>query len=53
MRPLQALRNVQRFRLVEFVEDGAVMQLTASGSQTVTVMRKDETPAETSRLLEE
>jgi hypothetical protein len=49
---LQALRSVQKFRLVEFVEDGGVVQLTATGNQTVTVIRKDEAPAESSRLLE-
>ena len=50
---LAALRSVQKFRLVEFVEEGGVVQLTASGNQTVTVIRKDEPSTSAVGLLEE
>lgn len=49
---LQALQTAQQFRLIELVEEGAVVQLTAGGNQTVTVIRKDEMSVEAPRLLE-
>ena len=48
---LQALHTVRDFRLVEFVEEGSVAQLTDAGSRTVTVLRKDDIREQAQRLL--
>ena len=48
---LGALGTVREFRLVEFVEEGTVAQLTDSGSRTVTVLRKDDIRDQAQRLL--
>lgn len=48
---LEALGKVREFRLVEFVEEGTVAQLTDSGNRTVTVLRKGDIPDQAQRLL--
>ena len=48
---LEALGKVRDFRLVEFVEEGTVAQLTDAGSRTVTVLRKDDIRDQAHRLL--
>ena len=48
---LEAMQTVREFRLVEFVEDVAVAQLTDAGSRTVTVLRKDDIRDQAHRLL--
>ena len=48
---LEALHTVRDFRLVEFVEEGTVAQLTDSGNRTVTVFRKDDIREQAQRLL--
>ena len=50
---LEALRTVRDFRLVEFVDEGAVTQLTDAGSRTVTVLRKGDIREQAHRLLSE
>ena len=48
---LGALRNVQEFRLIEFVGEGELVQLTQSGHRTVTVVQKDDIRREAARKL--
>ena len=48
---LEALRTVRDFRLVEFVEEGSLAQLTDAGNRTVTVLRKDDIRGQAQRLL--
>ena len=49
---LHSLQSVRDFRLVEFVGEGEMVQLTRAGSQTVTVLQKDGMRREAARLLE-
>ena len=48
---LGALHTVRDFRLVEFLEEGSVVQLTDGGNRTVTVLRKDDIREQAQRLL--
>jgi hypothetical protein len=48
---LEALGTARDFRLVEFVEEGSVAQLTDAGNRTVTVLRKDDIREQAQRLL--
>ena len=48
---LEALGTVRDFRLVEFVEEGSVAQLTDAGNRTITVLRKDDIRHQAQRML--
>ena len=49
---LHALQTIKDFRLVDFVGEGDLVQLTASGSRTVTVVQKHDIKEQAARMLE-
>ena len=49
---LEALQCVKEFRLVDFVGEGEMVQLTTAGSHAVTVVQKHNIRREAARMLE-
>ncbi len=49
---LKALHNVRDFRLVDFIGEGDLVQLTAAGNRTVTVIQKDDIRKDAAKLLQ-
>ena len=49
---LQALQSTRDFRLVDFVGEGEMVQLTPTGKKAVTVVQKDDIRQQAAKLLE-